>query len=131
MNKKIEYKYRFLVYGDTWITDEGFGGLAPPPPQREIDICKAWISKWITKRKTINHMYTSYAIKHVIEEFDGSYASNGSFIQAAIELGYEVQMVYGGSINVYFNMSFNRVEKCLREKRSPTQPATTVIINGF
>ncbi|MEN6574952.1 MAG: hypothetical protein ABFD90_01320 [Phycisphaerales bacterium] len=89
------------------------------PVRAEVCLCKAWILEWIDKRKTINLKYTSYYLKHAVEAFSSTYVSNGAFIQAAMESGFNVKPVEVNSVNAYFNMSFKRFEKHRDEKGIP------------
>jgi hypothetical protein len=82
-----------------------------------VDECNraAHFLKHVEKRKTINpRAGSSYGLKHEVEFFcrsfqktkeSDSYVSNGSFICAALFLGFDVKPIDLGSPNVYFNMS--------------------------
>jgi len=83
-------------------------GRPEKPPRFEVDICKLWIKKFIDPRKTINTRHGSYSLKHFVEDWAGHYISNGAFIQAAIELGFNYR---NRGPNAWFNMSFIRAEK--------------------
>lgn len=76
------------------------------PSQKEIDICKQWIKQYCTPKKATKNgrAYSSYFLKHRVESSYGltCYVSNGSFIQAAIDLGYEFVRDDPFSINCYF-----------------------------
>ena len=74
----------------------------------QVLLCKAWINKWITPRKTINKEKGSYGLKHVVEKNCNKYISNGAFIKAAIELDYRFKP---NSLNAYFAMSFVKAKK--------------------
>ena len=78
------------------------------PASKEVQACKEWITKFTTKRKTINDKHWSYGLKHKVEKWVGFYIPNGAFIQAAVELGYDYKRVRKG-LNANFNMSFPRV----------------------
>lgn len=71
--------------------------------------------KFVQPRKSINkRVGSSYGLKHEVERFCRSfpdvrqsdqYVANGSFICAALHLGFNFQPVEYGSPNLYFNMS--------------------------
>jgi len=69
---------------------------------KEVSLCKEWIKKYITPRKTINTKRGSYNLKGFVEKDKSTYISNGAFIKAAIELGYEYKE---NGQHAYFNMS--------------------------
>ena len=73
-----------------------------PPERATIDVCKLALSEIKVFRKTANENITSYGIKHHIEKAFGVYLSNGALIQAALELGLQVQLMEGP--NVYFHV---------------------------
>lgn len=76
-----------------------------PPPSEEVVLCAAWIAEFAKKKKGINYKYSSYGLKHIVEKWARRYVSNGAFIQAAIDAGYEYQV---RGQNGYFNMSLPR-----------------------
>lgn len=86
-------------------------GLSPipgeRPPESEIAFCLFWIATFCKPRKSINHAsgWSSYELKHRIEESNPRiYVSEGSFIEAALRLGYCFEGIGYGS-GAYFNMS--------------------------
>ncbi len=46
-----------------------------------------WLAP-IEKTKTLNQKRSSYGLKHLVERHYGRYCSNGSFIAAAIFMGF-------------------------------------------
>ncbi len=65
----------------------------------------------LDKRQTFNNFSTSYGLKHQVEHFlsyqddiDNTYIANGSFICAAIHMGFKVKESYL-SPNAIFNIS--------------------------
>lgn len=59
-----------------------------PDDQQEIVI--KWIKENILPRKTINHIHTSYGLKHIFEADQvGFYMTNGEFKGAMIACGHE------------------------------------------
>jgi hypothetical protein len=69
-----------------------------------------WIRLNAKQTKTIRECYTSYYLKHQVErsesgKLSGGYVSNGSFIVAALLLGYQTKQTSNG-VNCYFNMTF-------------------------
>lgn len=86
---------------------EGFDRNSPISNE-EVKLCKEWIKKCITKRKTINEEKGSYGLKHVVEKYYKTYISNGAFIKAAIEMGFDYRQ---NGLNAFFNMSFVKAKK--------------------
>ncbi len=76
----------------------------------EVNAAKDWIKHRFWERKTINCNRSSYGLKHDMESETGIYVSNGSFIEAAMLLGYRMKPDYP---NCFFNMSI----KTKRNKR--------------
>ncbi len=85
-----------------------------PPPREEVELCKDWIKRWVTPRKTMNRAKNSYALKHAVENEIDRYIPNGAFIQAAIESGYRYKRCRHLSPNAYFNMSYGKVMDSIR-----------------
>lgn len=85
----------------------GFGDL-DPITQSQVELSKIWIREWITPRKTINTQKGSYQLKHIVEKNSGTYVSNGAFIRAAIDLGFNYSK---NGLNAFFNMSFLRAKQ--------------------
>lgn len=78
-----------------------------PIRQKEIDLCKEWIKKFCIPRKMRNSRYGSYGLKHLVEGYYGEYISNGAFIAAAEESGYEVLPDGDNSPNAGFRFWIN------------------------
>lgn len=82
------------------------------PSKKEIEICKQWIKQFAQPKKATKNgrAYSSYFLKHRVEAANGMacYVSNGSFIAAAIDLGFEWVRDDPASINVYFFMKLDR-----------------------
>ena len=89
------------------IGKEGFGRKSSIN-KKEIQLCKEWIKKWILPRKTINTDQGSYGLKHIVEKSSKIYISNGAFIKAAIELGYNYKK---NNLNAFFSISFVKAKK--------------------
>ena len=90
-----------------------------PPSREHIEICKQWIEKWVDEQKIINTYKTSYGLKHLVEKLNSEenvYVTNGSFIVAAAELGFDVKRIGWNSPNAYFNMNFGRIDEILLEE---------------
>jgi len=101
------------------ITEYGVAGYPadtnPVPPRREqVEVCKEWIRRWAVPRETINRIHNSYYLKQAVEAEADCYVSNGAFIQAAIELGYQYKRCGYLSPNAWFNMSFDRLMESIR-----------------
>jgi hypothetical protein len=75
------------------------------PEAKEVELCKKWIKHNCLQTKTIRPKLGSYQFKHIVERNCGVYISNGAFIQAAIELGYDYKPC---GINADFNMTASR-----------------------
>jgi len=82
-----------------------------PPCLGEVAICKIWLRQFGQPRATLNRRCTSYGYKHGVEKWlsaragrYGGHISNGAFIQAALELGYDVGLSKG-ALNVHINMA--------------------------
>jgi hypothetical protein len=73
------------------------------PIESEVKLCEKWIREFVTPRKAINTKHSSYGLKHAVERWTGEYVSNGAFIQAAVNLGYEYRKI---GPDAYFNMTF-------------------------
>ena len=67
--------------------------------QREVEICLKWLKENTIKSSRISQI-SSYAYKHIVEEDQGEYVSNGAFILACSKAGYVV--VYQDSLNARF-----------------------------
>jgi hypothetical protein len=86
---------------------------------KEVRACIQWIQLNAIKTKNVISRYTSYSFKHFVErsasgKMCGEYVSNGSFIAAALVLGYQYKVAPNG-VNLFFNMTFSR--KMLRQMR--------------
>jgi hypothetical protein len=76
----------------------------------EVQAAQKWIEQRCWERRTINWNRSSYGLKHDMERETKTYVSNGSFIKAAVYLGYRVRPDYP---NGFFNMGI----KTERNKR--------------
>jgi hypothetical protein len=64
-----------------------------------------WIQEWMVPRKRVNKNFTSYDLKHVVEDHvRGLSISNGTCIAAALYCGYRITSCSPSSSNVFFNM---------------------------
>lgn len=84
---------------------------------KAVDECNraAQFLRHVDKRKTINSKAgSSYGLKHQVEYFSrarsgdstrNDYVANGSFICAALHLGFEVRATHLGGPNVHLNVS--------------------------
>lgn len=85
----------------------------------EVAACADWIKEQ-RSIKTLNRRHTSYGYKHRVEKWIGDrggphlYIANGSFIAAAIGLGFDFRPAHPRSPNCYFNFS----EKTVKALRS-------------
>jgi len=118
--RRLDIKY--LVIGKNGIYPSNMGNelnaddsLESYDGKRQIQLCEDWIKKFCSKTHPnigIVKRRSSYGFKHKVEryyrkekgfEFD-NYVSNGAFIQAAINLQYEVKRTDLNSPNVYLNI---------------------------
>lgn len=96
--------------------------------ENEIATCLAWIERHARKSEKIERRFTSYELKHYVEDWTASrdrdgvrivarfalsewlgkevYVPNGAFIVAALRSDYRVQRVAPLSPNAYFDMAF-------------------------
>jgi hypothetical protein len=63
-------------------------------------MAREWL-QMVPRSKVPNKKCNSYHIKHVIEEWAGTYISNGACIAAALDLGIEIAACPGG-LNAWF-----------------------------
>jgi len=104
-----------------FITHNGLSVLPGERPDSfQVAHCEAWIRRFARSRKSINPDISSYGLKHIVEAwpFEGEtwpgrgYCTNGSFIEAALNLGYKFLPVGSEtSPNCCFNMRFNKNRK--------------------
>jgi hypothetical protein len=85
------------------VTDREAG---PPPDPEQVKLCREWIRENVGRRKTINHARNSYGLKHVVERVTETYITNGAFIRAALDEGFEIEPC--GKKNAYFNFSYRK-----------------------
>jgi hypothetical protein len=117
----------FLKYGKWFISHVGLVEKIDPerdfPPRKEdVEVCKKFVKKWIDRSEKINKRdFHSYGLKHAVEslhEFETGdktlYITEGSFIQSAAELGFNVEpigQIIGGGQHSLFNMNYTRLKK--------------------
>lgn len=102
------------ITDDLYITNWGLSDReGDAPAQDEIAHCELWIKQFCTLQKNINHNIGSYGLKHLAENWNSGlpenckYVSNGAFIQAAVNPGYNYERI-GNSQNALFNMRVNK-----------------------
>lgn len=90
------------------------------PQQDEIDLCKEWLLEYGAKNKQINRKGSnSNAFKYYVEWWLCSQErakdiSNGAFIQAAIDLGYNYKKM---GLNAKFNIGSKGVNRFFDEMK--------------
>ena len=91
-----------------------YGEWTPVDPEH-VRMCEDWINRFAKIQSTYSDD-SSYGLKHDVERFYGEYVTNGSFIQAALNMGYKVKKNGGGvnNPNACFNMSVTRPEDQFR-----------------
>ena len=79
-----------------------------PPDEEQVAICIAWLEVHAKPRKTVNVRpgFGSYSLKHVVEREAGQHVTNGAFILAVYQLGYEVIPDGLRNPNAHFKASF-------------------------
>lgn len=90
------------------------------PDPKQVEICKQFIAERCKKTDRINKGWTSYGLKHAVEQWTEVkynrswghyiYVSNGAFIRAALDLGYRCEYAYGIGPTVYLNISLRGKE---------------------
>jgi uncharacterized protein YozE (UPF0346 family) len=90
----------------------------PLPSPDEVQVCQSWIEKFAKRTKHINRETYSYSLKHRVERWSGSYVSNGAFILAALNMGYEFYPFQEQSPNVVFNMRLFLPENAWKRVRA-------------
>jgi hypothetical protein len=126
LNNLAGAPFHVTGYGILWdsgarLDAAGVAQYDRPPNPEEVEMSKAWMRMWAKSCDRMNHKRTSYGLKHAVEAWAewmqtngylpgvGSYISNGAFIQAALEAGYQMQ-VEPGSPNVCFNIDTSAAE---------------------
>lgn len=71
-----------------------------PIEREQVDVCKEWIKQNLRPTKVIIKRMSSYGYKHEVEKWANTYISNGAFILAMIEMGYNFE---ADGPNAYFN----------------------------
>jgi hypothetical protein len=80
-----------------------------PVDEAQVQVAREFIRNSCLKRKVFNRRHTSYFLKHVAEDWAKAqgkavtYISNGAFIAAAIDEGYEWKQE-PGSHNAAFKL---------------------------
>lgn len=113
--RKMDEDLRFFI------THNGIEMLPGERPDAyQVRHCEEWIKRFARPRKTINLDISGYGLKHVVEQwsFEGEvwpgrgYCTNGSFIEAALNLGYKfLPAGWGRNPNAYFNMRLKKYRK--------------------
>jgi hypothetical protein len=62
--------------------------------QTEIDLCRKWLSRATVSRPP---KFSSFWVKHVVENWAGQHISNGALIVAAFQAGFEIAKPQGES----------------------------------
>jgi hypothetical protein len=85
------------------------GNTVDLPSSNQVEDCKKWLLKYAKKKRLPQeHCLNSYYLKHVVEDAIGQYVTNGAFIQAAIELGFQYSSIVGP--NAYFHIELRLPE---------------------
>jgi len=80
------------------------------PERHQVDLCRDWLDKFASPRKTVNNRHSSYGLKHRVEAHCHEYISNGAFIQAVYEMGEE-HIVFSSdwrSSNANFKLNYDK-----------------------
>jgi hypothetical protein len=102
-NGLAEYKNKAA---SLWILTAGEILAAVFPKPEEVEICKTWIELYGRPKKAFGNR-SSYVLKHVVERWAGEYVTNGAFIEAARQLGYEYERI-DRTPNAVFKMALPR-----------------------
>lgn len=86
-----------------------------PPDRAQVEVCKDFILAYGRPSKNLRRTLSSYGLKHLVEVWSRRrgtlpYVTNGSFLQAAMELGVRFHQAAPGSRNAYLAMSFERYQ---------------------
>lgn len=128
---------------DERITERGFSEDAdePPPQATQIEVCRTWLKEHARPRVVMNTKFSSESLKKLVEgwtrdtrmfvdreqinEYTGEkffddffYCSNGAFIQAAVDEGYQVKRLPEYSPNAWFNMTVRKTGKSWKGRTS-------------
>ena len=68
----------------------------------EIETCEEWLTEYSKTYSKIRNE-TSHSLKEMVEDWAGTYVSNGAFIQAAHNLSYPIKVIDDGP-NAYFGI---------------------------
>lgn len=104
----IEFLFDEIYHTEEWLKHSEKCEM-PNPDQ--VKTCKEFIEQKCTPSKTIVKEATSYGYKHQVERWVDKtrerhqYISNGSFIIAALDLGFQMEQDEPTSLNAYFNFS--------------------------
>jgi hypothetical protein len=85
------------------------------PDENEVKICAEWLAKFAKLSKRIQRKWTSHDLKELVQKWHrnqgepSTYVSNGAFILAAVQRGYQVKHA-SASPNAYFNISVHLPE---------------------
>ncbi|HBB87225.1 MAG TPA: hypothetical protein DC047_06385 [Blastocatellia bacterium] len=85
------------------------GNRNDAPSLTQVEDCKKWLLKYAKKKRLPEERcLNSYYLKHVVEDAIGQYVTNGAFIQAAIELGFQYSSIVGP--NAFFHIELRLPE---------------------
>ena len=98
--------------------------ISPIDPE-QIGRASVYVMR-VTKNKIVNTTATSYGLKHRAEKYNRhihkaedssyeAYCSNGAFISAMIEAGFDIYLNEHEGLNVYFNYSTRSTSKIRTE----------------
>ena len=121
---KVKDQIRKVLEREPMLTDSGLGADRAREPQKGHDalltdtkefekICK--LLRRVRETRTINSKANSYRLKHAAERTIGSYISNGIFIAAAINCGFDYKKQYDEFGNLGPNVLFYMSEKSIKD----------------
>lgn len=102
---------------DKKITTNGFITTRTPsgedPEAEQVALCVEWIAEFADYSKAWMTRHSSYGHKHRVERWTArhgsrQYISNGAFIVAASQLGYELKRERANSPNAVLKMRLKR-----------------------
>ncbi len=81
--------------------------------EKEVQLCKEWLQKFVKIKKNINKKYTAQNLKHCVEKSMGNilggYISRESFIKASLDFGYKINK--HGQLNADYSIAEKNIQE--------------------
>lgn len=100
------------VLQSTFATQYQESDLSQGPDMAQVNWAKEILSEVKNFRSTSSTECSSYDLKHCIERKFQRYLTNGAFIQAAVELGFQIEVPEDGP-NVFFYVDTIELERAV------------------